>query len=529
MQDLLYLKQHTKIEPLNGRWYAWSHLVSPVQHAFNVAFRHVPSLRSFVLNPNVHEAASKNPKMLGSAFMELDRSSLPAVQKLLDETVEYHSHLIQFAQDFVQLDRKLAAETGFSLDRVYEELSPSLQGLVELSYDTNNRHSLRLIEELAHTGALETASTQELAFTHMRDEERNFFLNTPRVDSDRRMIFKVPFADPRIDLLSKARIAPVDFDELSACFGVASVDRSRFRGYFTELAPERDAPDYRGEGVRLRYFGHACVLIQSRDVSVMIDPFLTWDDDYEDARHLCFNDLPDRIDYVFLTHNHQDHFTPELLLQLRRRVGKIIVPRNNVNNVADPSIALALRMLGFDNIETMDWMETLLLPDGALTSLPFYGEHADLSIASKQGMHLRLRNRSFMFLADSDCKDRNLYRRIVNVLGKVDTLFIGMECDGAPLSWLYGSYLSNPVNRRDDNSRRLSGSDAKRAMAIVEEVACRQVYVYAMGQEPWMRYVTGLEYTPKSKQIVESDRLVSHCREIGVDAERLLGCRTWEN
>jgi hypothetical protein len=103
-----------------------------------------------------------------------------------------------------------------------------------------------------------------------------------------------------------------------------------------------------------------------------------------------------------------------------------------------------------------------------------------------------------------------------------------MECDGAPLSWLYGTYLSNPVNRRDDGSRRLSGSDAKRATVIVEETGCRQVYVYAMGQEPWMRYVTGLEYTPKSKQIVESDKLLKHCAEIGIAAERLRGCRTLE-
>lgn len=526
MKEQVYLKEHTKIEPLNGRWYAWGHLVSPVQHAFNVAFRHLPSFRSFVSNAAVHEAAGKNPNMLGSAFMELKKTDLPAVQKLLDETLERHAHLVRFAEDVVQLDRKLLAETGYSLDRVYDELSPSLQGLVELSYDVNNRHSMRLIEELANRGALDSTHTQELAFTHTRDEERNFFLNTPRLDSDKRMFVAMPFADTRIDLLARSRIEPVDFDELVAAFGVDEAQRARFREYFTTSAPHRDAQEYDGDDLRVRYFGHACVLLQTREVSVLIDPFLTWDDDYAEDQHLCFNDLPDRIDYVFLTHNHQDHFSPELLLQLRRRIGKILVPRNNVNNVADPSIALALRTLGFDNVEAMDWMETVQIPDGAITALPFYGEHADLNIASKHGMHLRLKDHSFLFLADSDCKDRGLYKRIVGLLGPVDTLFIGMECDGAPLSWLYGTYLSNPVNRRDDGSRRLSGSDAKRATVIVEETGCRQVYVYAMGQEPWMRYVTGLEYTPKSKQIVESDKLLEHCAGIGIAAERLRGCRT---
>lgn len=528
MKEQVYLKDRTKIEPLNGRWYVWSHLVSPVQHAFNVAFRHMPSFRSFVSNASVHEAAAKNPKMLGSSFMELGKADLPAIQELMGETADRHAHLIQFAEDVVLLDRKLAAETGFSLDRAYDELAPSLQGLVEMSYDTNNRHSLRLLEELAHGGALDTADTQEIAFTHTRDEDRNFFLNTPRVENEKRMIVKIPFADPRIDLIGRARIEPVDFDHVVAAFGIADEDRLRFREYFTDRAPTRNAPKFDGDGVRVRYFGHACVLIETREVSVIIDPFLTWDDDYESEDHLCFNDLPDHIDYVFLTHNHQDHFSPEILLQLRNRIGKILVPRNNVSSIADPSIALALRVLGFENVEAMDWMETTKIPGGAITALPFYGEHADLSIASKHGMHLRLKDRTFLFLADSDCKDRTLYRRIIGLLGPADTLFIGMECDGAPLSWLYGTYLSNPVTRRDDNSRRLSGSDAKRAMAIVEEVGCRDVYVYAMGQEPWMRYVTGLEYTPKSKQIVESDKLLRFCEEIGVRAERLRGCRTLE-
>ncbi len=528
MKEQVYLKDQTKIEPLNGRWYVWSHLVPPVQHAFNVAFRHLPSIRSFVSNAAVHEAASKNPNMLGSAFMELGKADVPLVKKLLEDTLEHQAHLVRFAEDVVQLDRKLLAETGYSLDRVYDELAPSLQGLVELSYDTNNRHNIRVIEELAHRAGLDTTHTQELAFTHARDEDRNFFLNTPRVDDDKRMIVPIPFADARIDLLARSRIAPVDFDTLIATFGVTDANRARFREYFTTSAPQRDAPEYDGDGPRVRYFGHACVLVQSRKVSVLIDPFVTWDDNYSEDQHLYFNDLPDQIDYVFLTHNHQDHFRPELLLQLRERIGKILVPRNNVNNVADPSIALALRILGFANVEAMDWMETLQIPGGAITALPFYGEHADLSIASKHGVHLRLEDRCLLFLADSDCKDRSLYKRIVSLLGKVDTLFIGMECDGAPLSWLYCTYLSNPVNRRDDGSRRLSGSDAKRAAVIVEETGCRQVYVYAMGQEPWMRYVTGLEYTPQSKQIVESNKLLKHCAEIGVAAERLRGCRTLE-
>jgi hypothetical protein len=46
-----------------------------------------------------------------------------------------------------------------------------------------------------------------------------------------------------------------------------------------------------------------------------------------------------------------------------------------------------------------------------------------------------------------------------------------------------------------------------------------------MGQEPWCRFITSIEYTPQSPPIVESDALVAACRERGIEAARLYGCR----
>jgi hypothetical protein len=54
---------------------------------------------------------------------------------------------------------------------------------------------------------------------------------------------------------------------------------------------------------------------------------------------------------------------------------------------------------------------------------------------------------------------------------------------------------------------------------------CREVYVYAMGQEPWLNYISSIKYTEQSRPIVESDRLVRLCRERGITAERLFGER----
>src|SRR5262249_54945107 len=100
---------------------------------------------------------------------------------------------------------------------------------------------------------------------------------------------------------------------------------------------------------------------------------------------------------------------------------------------------------------------------------------------------------------------------------------IGMECDGGPLSWLYGPLMLRPIERRIDQSRRLSGSNYEQALAIVEQLRCKEAYVYAMGQEPWLNYIMSIKYTSESRPIAESNRLIETCRARGIVAERLFG------
>jgi hypothetical protein len=61
-------------------------------------------------------------------------------------------------------------------------------------------------------------------------------------------------------------------------------------------------------------------------------------------------------------------------------------------------------------------------------------------------------------------------------------------------------------------------------MEIVERLAPKRVFVYAMGQEPWCSFITSIAYTEESAPIVESNALVAACRERGIEAERLYGC-----
>jgi hypothetical protein len=44
-----------------------------------------------------------------------------------------------------------------------------------------------------------------------------------------------------------------------------------------------------------------------------------------------------------------------------------------------------------------------------------------------------------------------------------------------------------------------------------------------MGQEPWLTYLTSIQYTEESRPIVDSNKLVAACRNSGLIAERLFG------
>jgi L-ascorbate metabolism protein UlaG (beta-lactamase superfamily) len=279
---------------------------------------------------------------------------------------------------------------------------------------------------------------------------------------------------------------------------------------------------YEGAGVRWRYFGHACILIEVNGCSLLFDPVLSYTYESDISRY-TYLDLPERIDYVLITHNHQDHVLLETLLQIRNKIGTIVVPRNGGGSLQDPSLRLILENCGFKNVVEMSEMEEICDNGVRIRALPFLGEHGDLAILTKMAWLVAIGRNSLLFAADSCNVDPNLYRHIHREVGDVDALFLGMECDGAPMSWLYGPLMTQKPERGMDQSRRLAGSNFEQAMSIVDLFHCREAYVYAMGQEPWLNYVMSLKYTAESRPITESNRLIDACLRKGIVAERLFG------
>lgn len=518
----LYLKPTVIVEPLIWGWYAWPNLIPPATASCILADRYFKIMQSYIQAPQIHAQAIKNPDLLGGPFIDLNGEKVEEVRELLEKTKTESKELLELGKSLKEFSETLEKEEGDSLEGYYEKLPDNIKGLVELVYDLNNHASIRLIEKLFYKKYY-NSNFQSISLSIADNDFRPFMMSTPNLKRQEQVILKLPFNDERLDMLFSMRAHPRNKEEVEEIFDINIEDRDLFWSFFSEEKPlSNDSKDYNGANVRIRYFGHACILLQTSEVSILIDPVISYKVT-SDVPRFTFEDLPEVIDYVVLTHNHQDHILFESLLQLRHKIKHIVCPSNNRGFLADPSLKLILEHIGFSSVIPLEEFESIEIPGGQITGLPFLGEHSDLNIHTKIAHLVTLKDRKFLFAADSNNLDHNLYVNTFNYVGPIDILFIGMECDGAPLTWLYGPFLTLPLKRTFDNARTLSGSNFEKAWAVVKESQCKETYIYAMGQEPWLNYIMALQYNPESIQITESNRLVKACQESNIIAERLYG------
>jgi L-ascorbate metabolism protein UlaG (beta-lactamase superfamily) len=521
-QSDFYLKPNIQVEPLIDHWYAWPHLIPPATAARNITERHLKIMDSYISAPQIHVNAVKNPKMLGGPFIDHGGKKVDEIRALRDSIKKDRSHLLELSAAISALDAMLReSANGHSLQPLYPKVPDCLRGYVELIYDLNNHPSFRLIEPLMYTSRFYDRGMQSLMLSEITNDDRPFILSTPRLPSDDALHLGLPFDHEEVDYLFQLKAQPRPWPQIREKLGISSSREDFARRLFTSDAPPTYVP-YSGPGVRWRYFGHACILIETGGKSILFDPVLSYTYDAKISRY-TYNDLPDCIDYVLITHNHQDHVLFETLLQIRHKVRNVVVPRNGGGHPQDPSLKLLLENCGFRNVLELGEMQEIKDGKLGIVGLPFFGEHADLDINSKMAWLIRAGKLNLLFAADSCNIEPRLYEHIHREIGDVNALFLGMECDGVPLSWLYGPLLTQRVERAMDESRRLAGSNYEQARSIVDTFKCAELYVYAMGQEPWLNYIMSLKYTAESRPIVESNRLIDTCRERGIVAERLFG------
>ena len=522
-----YLAEDAYFEPLFNHWYAWPYLLAPASAARHLVFTHRRIMTSFVNNYQLHILAASESALTGAEFLNCTEEQVKDVRALIEKIDAKCADLINLANAITELDERLRAHTsGESLENLYPKVPEALRGYVELCFDMEHHASFRLIEPLLYKSKYYNKSLQSASFGLLRhDGSRPFVLSTPRFADENHVHVEVDFNAPFLDALFRARESPLTVSEADRLFGEQTVTGGLpYKALFTEKKPAHPFEPV-SEGVRLRYIGHAGFLVETRDVSIAIDPVIANRCDRFANEVISFSELPARIDYVFLTHNHQDHVNFETLLQLRYKIGTIVVPKNNGGALVDPSLRAMLKQLNFNVIE-IDELEEIPVPGGRIVSIPFLGEHGDLSIRSKSAWLVEILGKKVFFGADSSNPDTRLYENMSELLSDMDIFCIGMECVGAPYTWLYGALHTRPVTKAIKNSRRLNGSDATQAFAIVNVLRPKQVYIYALGMEPWYRYFMGINYSENSKQIVEVKKMLNCCESLGVPAESLYGKRT---
>jgi hypothetical protein len=524
-KEALYcLADTTVIEPLVNQWPAWAQLLSPLPAGLHAANYQTSALRSYLEDPEAHVKASRDPEMIGGPFVDIPVERAGEVRELLARTEERQRRQIELAKVFTEFHNSLVDEaTGQSLEPFYRTVPDMLGGYVELVYDYYNRPTVRCFESLLYESEYYDRSLQSLRLWRLAgDGARAFFMSTPHLLGAGELELALPFDHPRTEKLYRLDTEPQPLAVIRDIFGLSPEDDERLLPLLTE-SPAPPPAAWDGETVRIRYVGHACVLIEWRGTTILTDPYIGVRPAEGGMERISYRDLPEHIDYALVTHNHQDHFALETLLRLRHRIRHLVVPRSFGMLHGDMSLKLMMRQLGFESVSELDALESIAIPDGRIVGVPFLGEHGDLA-CGKTGFVIRCGNEQMLIGADSDCLDERVYENVRKSLGAIETVFLGTESVGAPLFWCIGSLFLRRPQHQHEQSRRFHGCNARSALDILETVGAQRIYNYAMGMEPWIEHLLGLGLTETSPQYIESERLLEAARLRGfVAAARLYG------
>ncbi|WP_431780380.1 MBL fold metallo-hydrolase [Streptomyces chumphonensis] len=518
------LRQDIAVEPAIAGWYAWSYLLPPQTLARFVHNRFTRIVESYLDDPQVHAAAVRQRRMHGGPWIHAHEHR-DAIEAWYRGTAPRRALLNELFEAMRRLETDLLPRyRGECLDSVYQDLPQALAGRVEVFYGRDNRTAdYRFIEPLMYASEYYDPSWQQVRFRPVTEDAREFALTTPMLEyGPDDLLVDVPLDSPLLDTVFRGGLTESELHGLARELGLAGERLVRFVSYFEPFPPPAPEPAASPDEDVLEYVGHACVFARYRGTTFLVDPVLSYGGYPGGAQNrFTFADLPERIDHLLITHNHQDHMLFETLLRIRHRVGRVLVPRSTNASLVDPGLGGILRRLGFTDVVEVDDLETLTCGSAEVVALPFLGEHGDLRIRSKTGWLIRFGERSVLFAADSTNISPTMYAKVAEVIGSVDTVFIGMESIGAAASWIYGPLYGEPLDRRSDQSRRLNGSNFAQAREIVDALAPDEVYVYAMGLEPWMGIVMAIDYDESHPAIVDSDLLVRHVQDKGGTAERL--------
>ncbi len=249
------------------------------------------------------------------------------------------------------------------------------------------------------------------------------------------------------------------------------------------------------------YIGHACVTWTDGEQRLWCDPFLPPRSPRYPRRYQPLGplDFPERSHVVAFTHSHPDHFDPASLLLFPTDTLFLVpdIPRESLLSV---DLALRLRQLGFERIETLPWWSRRQLGAFEISALPFHGEQplgsgGEALAEYNRGNTYAVRDphgRLTLLLADSGADPRSTVqqyaRRLRSELGRVDTVFANhRRWRLHPPQYLLTSvpqYLCH-VPTSELGVRQQIMMEPDELAALAETLQARHVVPYAMGGARW--------------------------------------------
>jgi len=269
------------------------------------------------------------------------------------------------------------------------------------------------------------------------DPEQPLAGSSPVLPEPCRVDLDVPFASDLFDELFAARLAPVEVDVLAERLGLAGAQLVGFRRMFTEQPPSPYELNLTGD-VRMRLFGHASVLLDFGGFTIMTDPVVGCDGDGFDP-HYSIADLPETIDVVVLGRSQSDPFSLETLLQLRRRIGVIVVGRASGHGLTEVSMRNMLEHNGFTGVVELADLQTIEIGPARITAVPVLGKDGGVDTGTMMVPLVRLGGRVFMFATDAAPLTKEADDFVSADIDQVDVMFKRREYTDAATSLLYST------------------------------------------------------------------------------------------
>ncbi len=509
---------------MNSCWPLRPDHVHPIVSKLSFRYHDVPGIERVigqVQRCQENEDFRKTPRI---AFIQPLLGRLEELKDLLQTIKVDRQSDWQAGERIAAFEKKLMQQaTGASINALYQELPEELRGVVELAYDSHNNPSLRLYEKMLYADSRYDSRQQSFRLFVKASDPEYLPVRLPNPETE--ITLRVPFDDTRMDRLFALDLEPRPREEVMDLLELKSSNDPRLAQLFTD-EPVRKPERWTGSGPRIRYLGHAGALVEWKGISVLVDPLIPCGSAVPGEPRYSFPDLPARIDYVLITHAHDDHYELNSLLRLRHRIGCLVVPRAS-GLLWDYSLKAVAHRIGFKHVVELDAFDSLAPgPDMEIVSIPFVGEHGEL-FAGKSCWLVRAGTEQMLFAADSKPFDPQLYENVRKITGNIQTVFIGTCCIGQTVEefypplfgWFEPGGPQAAALEEKFQTRITDGSDAAGAWSVVKSLGAKRVYIYALGLEPWLNGFIGPR---KEIFITEAQKLIETAYQSGFTDARVL-------